>query len=186
MDSNLPNSSKTRLEALLREYGARLRALIASHGLAKHGIDPDDVEQEVRIRLWQALERDRNVVLRASYIQRVVLTVVVDRVRRAKVRLAEPLPEDDEPVLWNIDTNASPEQRSRDDQFIEVVTRCLASLPETRRVALAFHLQGYSWDETAELTGVSAEAARKLAARGLAELKTQLMELGFGEFDDEN
>ena len=48
------------LRELLELFASRIRAQIASNALNLHGIDPQDVEQEVRIRLWKALERDPN------------------------------------------------------------------------------------------------------------------------------
>src|SRR5437870_5604547 len=87
-----------RLNRLLAEFGGRVRAAIEARCSGDQGLDPDDIEQDVRIRLWQALERDRNVVFAASYIQRVVLSAVIDASRRAQVRAAEPLPEGDRPA----------------------------------------------------------------------------------------
>src|SRR5215471_16361949 len=87
---------RERLHKLLADYGAKVRSLIDSHGLGQHGIDPADIEQEVRIRLWKALERDRNAAFHTSFIQRVVLTTVIDAVRAANARPVEPLPAEGE------------------------------------------------------------------------------------------
>lgn len=185
----IPPSCHAELEKLLHDYGSKVRALILSQRLSQHGIDPDDIEQEVRIRLWRALERDRNSVFHASYIQRVVLSVVIDAVRRAKVRVAEALPEDDESVS-SADIAmvgvARPEHRARDSQYLAVIKSCLDELPANRRTAVMLHLQGYSLDEIATSAGISAEAARKLVSRGLPQLKIRLTELGYGTFDDED
>ena len=59
-----------RLEQVLSDFGSRLGALMRSYRLDRHGIDPDDVEQEVRIRLWKAISRDRSGAFHASYVQR--------------------------------------------------------------------------------------------------------------------
>ena len=48
-----------RLEELFSAYGAKVRRLLQGYGLDKHGIDPADVEQEVRIRLWHGRLRPR-------------------------------------------------------------------------------------------------------------------------------
>jgi DNA-directed RNA polymerase specialized sigma24 family protein len=90
------SSPHPRLDQLLRRFAARVRAQIESNRLIQHGIDPDDVEQEVRIRLWKALERDPNADFPASYIQKVVVTVMVDALRRAQSRAADALPDPDE------------------------------------------------------------------------------------------
>ena len=79
-----------RLEQVLSDFGSRLGVLMRGYRLDRHGIDPDDVEQEVRIRLWKAISRDRSGAFHASYVQRVVASTVIDALRRAQVRAAEP------------------------------------------------------------------------------------------------
>jgi len=174
-----------RLEALFRTYGSKVQALLQTYGLDKHGIDPADVEQEVRIRLWRALERDRSGAFHASYIQRVVASTVIDALRRAEVRATEPLPdEEDEPVSLG-DAPIGPERRAGDFEHIQGLARCLAEIPERRRLPITLHLQGFALQEIADLAGIpSAEAARKLVSRGLEELKVRLREMGYGEFDE--
>ncbi|MCC6595945.1 MAG: sigma-70 family RNA polymerase sigma factor [Rhodanobacteraceae bacterium] len=174
-----------RLEQLLVAYGARVRALLVGYGLDRHGIDPADVEQEVRIRLWHALERDRSGAFHASYVQRVVASTVIDALRRAQVRAAEPLPEEDDGSFEVDLAPVAPERRAGDLQQMQGLQRCLAESPERRRLPIALHLQGFSLQEIADIAGIaSAEAARKLVSRGLEGLKQRLRELGLGDFED--
>lgn len=173
-----------RLEQVLSDFGSRLGVLMRGYRLDRHGIDPADVEQEVRIRLWKAISRDRSGAFHASYVQRVVATTVIDALRRAEVRATEPLPEDDdEPGHWP-ESGISPEQSASDEERMSGLQRCLAEIPERRRLPITLHLQGYSLQEIADVVGTSAEAARKLVTRGLDGLKSRLRELGYGEFDD--
>jgi RNA polymerase sigma factor (sigma-70 family) len=175
-----------RLEALFVAYGAKVKRLLTTYGLDRHGIDPADVEQEVRIRLWQALERDRSGAFHASYVQRVVSTTVIDALRRAQVRAAEPLPDaDDEAPDAGGEGPVGPEQRAGDVERMQGLERCLGAIPERRRLPIALHLQGFSLQEIADLAGIpSVEAARKLVSRGLDELKQRLRDEGYGDFDD--
>ena len=175
-----------RLEELFRPSGGRVRGLLQTYGLDKHGVDPADVEQEIRIRLWKALERDRSGAFHASYVQRFVASTVIDALRRAEVRAAEPLPEeeDDVPVELN-EGSVGPDRIAGDAERMQGIERCMNEIPERRRVPIALHLQGFSLQEIADLAGIpSAEAARKLVSRGLDELKTRLRELGYGDFED--
>lgn len=55
----------SRIETLLRTHEPRLRALFARHLGGRPGIDLDDLVQEARIRLWKALEREKNQIGRA-------------------------------------------------------------------------------------------------------------------------
>ena len=173
-----------RLAQVLNDFGSRLGVLMRGYRLDRHGIDPADVEQEVRIRLWKAISRDRSGAFHASYVQRVVATTVIDALRRAEVRATEPLPEDDdEPGDWP-ESGISPEQSASDEERMSGLQRCLSEIPERRRLPITLHLQGYSLQEIADVVGTSAEAARKLVTRGLDGLKSRLRELGYGEFDD--
>ncbi|HMM68067.1 MAG TPA: sigma-70 family RNA polymerase sigma factor [Dokdonella sp.] len=178
------DSVDARLEQVLRDFGSRLGVLMRSYRLDRHGIDPDDVEQEVRIRLWKAISRDRSGAFHASYVQRVVATTVIDALRRAEVRAAEPLPENDDEPGQLPETGVGPEQSATDGERMSGLQRCLAEIPERRRLPITLHLQGFSLQEIADVAGTSAEAARKLVTRGLDDLKSRLRELGYGEFDD--
>jgi len=171
---------KQKLERLLSRFGARVKAQIASNALSLHGIDPEDVEQEVRIRLWKALERDPNADFPASYIQRVVVTVMVDAVRRAQVRAAESLPESDGVDVrheWH-STAPSPDSAALERQKVEAVAACIEQLPARRRRPLQLYLQGFGLQEVADISGLTLDAARKLIYRGLDEVKARLAVMG--------
>jgi RNA polymerase sigma-70 factor (ECF subfamily) len=177
---------QARLERLLADYGAKVRALIEGHGLGQYGIDPADIEQEVRIRLWKALERDRSAAFHTSYIQRVVLSTVIDAIRAVNARPAEPLPEEGEgnspDALHTV--AAGPERSAAGTQDFDRVAACLAELPQRRREAVALYLQGFSLREIGELGGTTEEAARKLLDRGMQTLRARLALMGLGELHD--
>lgn len=178
------DSVDDRLARILSDFGSRLGALLHTYRLDRHGIDPADIEQEVRIRLWKAIERDRSGAFHASYVQRVVATTVIDALRRAEVRAAAPLPEDDDESGQLPEEGVGPEQSASDGERMSGLKRCLGEIPERRRLPITLHLQGFSLQEIADVVGTSAEAARKLVSRGMDELKTRLRELGYGDFDD--
>ncbi len=173
------------LEALIRRFAARVRAQIASHRLDRHGIDPEDVEQEVHIRLWRTLERDPNAVLPASYVQKVVASVLVDAVRRASLRATDALPEDDDggaPALPSQDPR--PDRWADEAQRLGRLAVAIDGLPERRRRPLQLYLQGFTIPEVAQLSELTFDAARKLVYRGLAEIKERLKAMGEEGFDE--
>lgn len=172
-----------RLDQLLRRFAARVRAQIESNRLTQHGIDPDDVEQEVRIRLWKALERDPNADFPASYIQKVVVTAMVDAVRRAQARPAEALPDADAGEAELADAGVAPDRAATEAQQMSRLGECLAALSPRRRRPLQLYLQGYALQEVADLNGLTLDAARKLVYRGLDELKERLATLGMDNYD---
>lgn len=171
-------------ETLLRDFGRRIRQLVESHCRGSQGLDPDDIEQEVRIRLWKALENDRFEPLGASYIQRTVVSTVIDAARRAALRVTETLPEAGHETLADAAPGPSIEMAVSGRQQAERVWSVIESLPVRRRVPIKLHLQGFSLQEIADLEGVSPEAARKLVSRGMDALKERLVELGIVDSGD--
>ena len=178
------SSAHSRLDQLLQRFAVRVRMQIESNRLIQHGIDPDDVEQEVRIRLWRALERDPNADFPASYIQKVVVTVMVDALRRAQARPSEALPEAEEGQAELPDGGVRPDRATSEAQQMAQLGECLAALSPRRRRPLQLYLQGYALQELADLNGLTLDAARKLVYRGLDEVKQRLTTLGWDQFDE--
>ncbi len=177
-------SRHAALEALLRDFGRRIRQLVESHCRGTQGLDPDDIEQEVRVRLWRALEGDRIEALGASYIQRAVVSAVIDAARRASLRVTESLPEPGRETLADAAPGRSIEEAASGRQRAEQVWMVIQTLPVRRRVPIKLHLQGFSLQEIAALEGVSPEAARKLVSRGMEALRERLTELGVDDEGD--
>lgn len=173
------------LKALLDKHGKRLRALIEIHCSRDQGLDPDDIEQEVRIKLWRALDSDKNFSAAASYIQKVVVTTVVDALRRAQVRHAESIEDKDETGFDpSVTGPMRPESLAGRGQWSDLLMRCIAELPERRRIPVQLALQGFTAEEVARMTGASVTAAQQLCYRGIEELKTRLRALGADEIED--
>lgn len=174
-----PNPDHQRLEALLSEHAERVRLVMLRYRLPQHGIDPQEIEQQVRIRLWKAIQRDRSGAFGASYIQRIVASVAIDAMRRARVRPSEPGPEDDERGMDRLDADtAQPDATASDDQRVRILARCMDELPSRRRLPISLHLEGHTFREIGEMIEVSEEAARKLVSRGMKTLRARLKELG--------
>lgn len=179
----MSSSSDDALSALLVRFGQRVRQQIAQHRLDRHGIEADDIEQEVRIRLWHTLQRDPNALLPASYIQRTVMSVLVDAVRRAEVRPTEPLPEADAPAEAELvdARQCAPDRMAEDRQVGDALAKAIGELPARRRRPLQLYLQGFTVPEVASLCELTFDAARKLVYRGLDEVKAQLRQQGWDD-----
>jgi RNA polymerase sigma-70 factor (ECF subfamily) len=149
-----------------------LRALFARHVGGRPGIEIDELVQEARIRLWKALSGERNVDALASYIQRVVTSVVVDALRRRAAR-----PEDtvEEPLLLAATPDGDgPDAALAQRQRGAALRDALARIPERRRRPAALLLQGFSTTEIARLLGETEATVRNLAYRGIDDLKAEL------------
>ena len=174
------------LGELLIRHGARLRALVVQHCPAEQGLDPDDIEQEVRIRLWRAVERENNPALPASYIQRVVVTTVIDALRRSKPEQTTALPEaGQEAGIEALLDRVGPVRSASDGQRMDMVRAAIATLPSRRQQPVRLALQGFTPEEIGELLEMTGTMAKNLMYRGLYELRDRLKAAGLDEIDDD-
>lgn len=135
-----------------------------------------DFVQELRIRVWQALERDHVVEHWPGYLRRAALSVLIDAQRR-RMRLREvPLEHVNEDVDATTARDANPERGAQDAQSLQRVRSALQALPHRRRQPAALLLQGFTTEEIARMLHMSEATARNLAYRGVDELREALLE----------
>jgi RNA polymerase sigma factor (sigma-70 family) len=184
---------EAEFNAILEKYGAFLRQTITRVCPKDLGIQFDDIEQEARLRLWRALEAEREINFHGSYIYRIVVSVTINAIRRAKARREEQLRlagdyEDEDvgevkPIVLTASAENSPETQAEREELLRKVEEAIASLPEGRRLAVGLHLKGMTTDEIADLMEWSEPKARNLVYRGLKELRGKLRAAGieYGE-----
>jgi RNA polymerase sigma-70 factor (ECF subfamily) len=144
------------------------------------GIRPEDLEQEVRLRLWKTFEHEREIADPASFIRRVALTAAIDTVRRIKARREEPLKNDAgeqrDSAGERADPSpaASPEEVARGREIWRKLKTAMNRIPESRQHPVKLHLQGFTSDEIGRLLGFTEAKARNLVYRGMDDLKREL------------
>ncbi len=173
---DVDDASEAALNALLDEYGSFLRRTITRLCPRDLGLVADEIEQDVRLRLWRTIQRDIPIRDRMSYIYRVAMTTTIDAIRRAKARREEPL--DNGPEEAGDRPSVSPQDRLRQQEIVNQIRHALGTLNPPRRRAVGLHLQGLSSDEIADLLGWTEPKARNLVYRGLADLRARLRERG--------
>ena len=148
------------------------------------GLIDDDVEevlQDVRIRLWKTQASDENLdALSASYLKKVAMSAAVDLLRRRR-RLPTASIHDlsdgpDMPAALRVPSG----DRADDVELARCFELALAHLPRNRRLAAQLHLEGYSRDEIAILTGWTEAKVRNLIYRGLDDLRVHLRSIRGG------
>ncbi len=174
-----------RFERLLQRYSALLKEIIARHCPRHLGVDVTEIEQEARLRLWRAVEREKELTAPASYIYRIAVTATIDAVRRVQARREDQLrteatEEDDANHVITIaaDPSQAPDAVTARRELMGQVAAAVASLPENRRRAVELHLQGLTLAEIAELLGWTEGKARNLVYRGLDDLRDALRREG--------
>jgi RNA polymerase sigma-70 factor (ECF subfamily) len=173
--------AEARFNAVVDEYGKFLSNAIANLCPKDLGLQFSDIEQDARVRLWRALEGEREIRDLASYIYRIAATATIDAVRRVKARREEQLrlaEEDDEGggrvAQLTSDPEQSPDLQAERGQLVQKIRSALARLQENRRRAVGLHLEGMTSQEIADLLAWSEPKARNLVYRGLKDLRKEL------------
>lgn len=176
----MPGPTRAAIEGLLTRLAPRLWALARQHCRRDVELELPEFVQELRIRVWQALERDSDVEHWPAYLRRAAVSVVIDAQRRrlrAREVPLEALPESAGP-------DATPERRAQSTQSLERVLAAIRALPERRRRPTALLLQGFTTEEIATMLDISEASARNLAYRGLDALRAELGHVGTDHADD--
>lgn len=174
-----------RFNTVVDEFGMLLRRAIIRFCPRDKGLQFDDIEQEARMRLWRALQDEREVTNYASYLYRIAATATIDAMRRIQARheeqlelLIEQRTDDGEILLAPAPVKDSPERLAESREAVDKVMSAVAKLPEGQRRAVGMYLQGMTSQDVADLMGWSEPKSRNLIYRGLKELRKSLREEG--------
>lgn len=178
-------TTESRFNAIVEEYGRFLRQTIIHVCPKDLGLQYDEVEQEARMRLWHALEAEREIRNLTSYLYRIAVTATLDAVRRVKRKREEQIITSDNteeeaiaPHSLMTDPTCAPDYQAEQRQIISKVREAMAGLPDNRRTAVGLHLEGLTTQEIADVLGWSEPKARNLVYRGLADVREHLKQAG--------
>jgi len=162
-------------EALLERFSSSIKGSVIKLGLEKRGIDPEDIIQEVKIKIWRTFGHEKNIALYSLYIQRTINSILVDQIR--KMRRQERL------ILHEKEKLMSEERESlgtlpAGNNYREMVGAAADSLMESRRTVVKLFLMDLTVEEISSSLKWSRDKTRNLLYRGLADLKEILMERG--------
>lgn len=143
-----------------------------------------DALQDAYISAFRRAGSFRGEAQVTTWLHRVVVNACLDRIRRNKVRLADPLPDDpDRAAELGVDVKVDPlelEQQRGD------VAWALRQLNADQRAALILvDMEGYSVDEAAAILGCAPGTIKSRCARGRAKLVPLLRHLRVDADDEE-
>jgi RNA polymerase sigma-70 factor (ECF subfamily) len=169
-------------EMLVEKYSRFIESQILQFNPQKNGIDPDDIVQEVKIKLWNVLIDEKKIYSISSYIKKIVNSCVIDQIRKSKR---------EEGVISKEKRKKISDRRSyyKKHNFSErelknMVGEAVESLMESRRRVVRLFLLNMTLQEIAIVLNWSEAKTRNLLYRGLDDLKRMLREKGI-EYEDQ-
>ncbi len=120
----------------------------------------EDLVQTALLKLLERGVQGEGEAPRASYVQKVAFTVVIDELRRKRRRDTQ---------RTALGAAGEPEAEPTDVGL--AIRQCLERLPEARRTAVTLYLQGSRASETARALHWKEKRVENLLYRGLEELR---------------
>ena len=133
--------------------------------------DLEELEQDIRLKLWQSLVAEGNFDKPAAFIRKVIVSVSIDAARKRLVRGSG-----HEHVSINeleITDFSSAEQLEFRGELFALAKRLSAEAPEAAQ-ALSLYLQGFTTQEIGTLMGWSEAKARNIVYRYLEDVRARL------------
>lgn len=167
------NKKTVEIEKIIERFSLFIKASIQRFNPQESGIDPDDIAQEVKIKLWKAFRSEKKIKYHSSYIERVVYTTTIDAMRKLR-REREIL---SGYHLSGEEKNPSSDF-SRQQELNQIIGQAVDSLKEPRRKIMRLYLLGMDLEESARFFGWTRDKVRNLYYRGLNDLKETLRKKG--------
>ncbi len=147
--------------------------------------DAADALQEALISAFKRAGDFRGDAQVTTWLHRIVVNASLDRLRRNKVRAAQPLPDDLEDhaargaVVGSAEPDHDPEESAVRSEQRAAVLQALAALPADQRAALVLvDMEGYPVEEASRILDCPVGTVKSRCARGRHRLVGILKEMG--------
>ena len=168
------------LEAILERFSASIRASIMRFGLEEKGIDPEDILQDIRLKIIKKIFSANKIRSPASYINSVVQTTLIDCLRKSRAH-EEILQLERLERLRQAEGQKEP--RVGDMLARRAIGEAVDSLIPSRKKALKMFLLNMTVEEIACSLNWTPIKTRTLIYRGLDDIKRKLKKRGIDHDD---
>lgn len=170
------SSSNERFREIIDRFSSFIQAHIQKYYPQKSGIDPDDLAQQVKIKLWKILRDENKIKNYSSYIKKVVDSTVIDQLRKS--RRHEGIIKHEKQKRIEEYNSFYSSNNSMDINTKRIINEAIKTLLESRQKVVHLYLLSMSLEEISIFLNWSKDKTRNLLYRGLADLKKKLQEMG--------
>ena len=140
-------------EGLYRGHAAAIFALCRR--MVRDETEARELVQDVFVRAWERLTSFRGQSVFGTWLHRLAVNVVLERLRVMKRDAARHVEDDGDEMFFGAHSNAGDMDTRMD------LEAALATLPQGSRTVFVLHdMEGYSHDEIAQMTGIAPGTAR--------------------------
>lgn len=165
-------SQEEEFLAILQGHEKDIIFQVHSYDLPKYGLDPEDVIQDVKVRIWKLVCGGRIIRKHGPYIKKVVYTSIIDQFRK-KRRESDLVQHEKLKHISEMETHYRGEA-IRTRGMSEPLARAVDGLIRSRRRVVKLYLLNLNIREIANYLDVSPDKIRNLLYRGLADIRKHI------------
>lgn len=137
----------------------------------RHREDAADALQDALISAFRRASSFRGQSAVTTWLHRIVVNACLDKLRRNKVRAADPLPADPDRSAPLADGAVGPEESAVKAEAVAEVEAALGQInPDQRAALILVDMEGYSVEEAATILGCAPGTIKSRCSRGRARL----------------
>jgi RNA polymerase sigma-70 factor (ECF subfamily) len=160
---------------ILENYAEFLISHIKKFDLHKYGLDPEDIMQDVRIKIWKLVHDERIIFSHASYLKKIISTSVIDQLR--KFRRQDNLFRHERQRHIAELRQSYPQNSAATTFFENALGQAVERLIDSRRQVVKLYLLSFNIQEISSYLNWSVDRTRNLLYRGLADLRKILKDM---------
>ncbi len=172
---DLIDNKQKEFNIIIDNFAQFIRIQIHKYNLYRYGLDPEDILQDVKIRIWKVICDEKKISNYSSYIKKIVNSSVIDQLR--KCRREEGLFKNEKRIRIAELEPAYGKEAAHNRNLEEIVGNAIEMLIDTRRQVMKLYLLNLSLQEIASYLNWSQDKTRNLLYRGLADLKNILKDM---------
>ena len=152
----------------------RPRILKVCRVYAWNAADRDDLYQEVLFQIWRALPGLKQDTYANTWLYRIAINTSISFVRRRSARGGPAVPLDHEQLTHHIESSQTHDDGA--EQQLARLYDAIAQLNEVEKALVTLFLEDFSYEEMAEVLGLSASHVGVMLHRAKKKLLTLMQE----------
>jgi RNA polymerase sigma factor (sigma-70 family) len=165
-------AAEAGIEKLVGDLSSFLVSKLNALGYQRHGIERDDLLQEIHIRIWKAFKNDvHNIRYFNAYLKKIVHSVFINEINRINKENKALMMGGESLNPTNGTNGRGP---AADLSLKNVLVDSLDDLNETKQRVIKLRLEGFTFSEIAQLNQWSLRKTHGIFYSGLKDLKHKL------------
>lgn len=142
--------------------------------------EAEDIAQQVFVRVWKSAARYEPTAKFTTWLFKITRNLVLNELRRRKRHFTNSIDEqrdnEDHPAVQLADSGTkAPDTAMLDDEMQAAIQRAIDELPEVQRLAIILRrYDEFSYEEIAEIMGLSVPAVKSVLFRARTDLREKL------------